>query len=431
MLKQLRVKFICIIMAIVAVTLAVIFGFIYHSTRQDLEDQSIRMLQSVMGDRSQRGLRDLSELPAPPEQEESSPPADLPERLDQADRPLREADEVLLPYFTLQEGEDGTLTASGTSYYDLTDQSFLTELKAAADAAGGEIGVLSDYDLRFCVHNDLVGHFIAFGDISSERATLNSLLRTFAIVGIVSLIVFLGISVLLARWAVRPVERAWEQQRQFVADASHELKTPLTVITTNAELLKSPDCSDGERVRFTDSILTMSRQMRGLVEGLLELARADNGTAKMAFSAMNLSGLVDDALLPFEPVFFEKGLLLESDVEEGISVNGSEAYLKQVVDILLDNAQKYASTGANVTVTLKQTDKSHCLLTVANEGEPISPADLKNIFKRFYRVDKARSMNHSYGLGLSIAQSIVEQHGGKIWAESDGGWNRFMVRFGT
>ncbi|MBQ8935696.1 MAG: sensor histidine kinase, partial [Oscillospiraceae bacterium] len=159
--------------------------------------------------------------------------------------------------------------------------------------------------------------------------------------------------------------------------------------------------------------------------------RVDNGTAKMAFRNLDLSALVSDALLPFEPVFFEKGLMLGSEIAEGISVSGSESHLKQIVDILLDNAQKYASEGAHVTVTLKRQDKSHCMLTVANEGEPIAPADLKKIFQRFYRVDKARSMNHSYGLGLSIAQSIAEQHGGKIWAESENGVNSFFVRLGT
>ena len=409
MLKRLRIKFICINMAIVTVILAVIFGLVIFSTRQNLAEQSIRMMQSVMA-----------------EPEEFSPP----DQFGELNRPVRVRDEVLLPYFTLQE-KDGVLSASGNTYYDLTDEDFLSDLKAAVESQGGETGVLSDYNLRFYRHSDPMGKFIVFADTSSEQATVNSLIRTSALVGIISFLVFLGISFALARWAVRPVERAWEQQRQFVADASHELKTPLTVITTNAELLKSPDCSDTERDRYAGSILTMSGQMRGLVEGLLELARVDNGTAKMHFSDLDFSALVSDTLLPFEPLFFEKGLTLESDIAEGISTSGSESHLKQVIDILLDNAQKYASDGATVTVTLKRVDKSHCLLTVANEGESISPADLKKIFQRFYRVDKARSMNHSYGLGLSIAQSIAEQHGGKIWAESENGVNSFFVRLGT
>ena len=231
MLKRLRIKFICINMAIVTVILAVIFGLVIFSTRQNLAEQSIRMMQSVMA-----------------EPEEFSPP----DQFGELNRPVRVRDEVLLPYFTLQE-KDGVLSASGNTYYDLTDEDFLSDLKAAVESQGGETGVLSDYNLRFYRHSGPMGKFIVFADTSSEQATVNSLIRTSALVGIISFLVFLGISFALARWAVRPVERAWEQQRQFVADASHELKTPLTVITTNAELLKSPDCSCRQHSHYVRS----------------------------------------------------------------------------------------------------------------------------------------------------------------------------------
>ena len=246
-------------------------------------------------------------------------------------------------------------------------------------------------------------------------------------IGVLGFAVFLGLSFLLARWAVKPVETAWNQQRQFVADASHELKTPLTVILTNAELLQEPEYDEQARSRFVDSIMTMSHQMRGLVESLLELARVDNGGQNLVFSRLNFSELVSDALLPFEPVYFEKGLTLDNGVEEKLFVKGSQQHLKQVADILLDNASKYASADSTVRVILRR-QGSHCLLSVASAGDAISREDLKNIFKRFYRMDKARSMNHSYGLGLSIADSIVSKHGGKIWAESADGVNTFFVQ---
>ena len=136
---------------------------------------------------------------------------------------------------------------------------------------------------------------------------------------------------------------------------------------------------------------------------------------------------MSDALLPFEPVYFEKGLTLESNVEENLFVKGSQQHLKQVADILLDNASKYASADSTVRVILRR-QGSHCLRSVASAGDAIAKENLKNIFKRFYRMDKARSMNHSYGLGLSIADSIVSKHGGKIWAESADGVNTFFVQ---
>lgn len=131
----------------------------------------------------------------------------------------------------------------------------------------------------------------------------------------------------------------------------------------------------------------------------------DNGGQNMVFSRLNFSELVSDALLPFEPVYFEKGLTLESNVEENLFVKGSQQHLKQVADILLDNASKYASADSTVRVILRR-QGSHCLLSVASAGDTISKEDLKNIFKRFYRMDKARSMNHSYGLGRPLRTAL-------------------------
>ena len=182
---------------------------------------------------------------------------------------------------------------------------------------------------------------------------------------------------------------------------------------------------------MADNILTMSRQMRGLVEDLLELARVDDGIARTVWTRVDLSRLVSDAVLTFEPVCFEAGLTLETDIQPDITVRGSESHLRQVAEILLDNARKYADPGGTVTVTLTRQGRRHCLLSVADPGEAISPEDLKNIFKRFYRADKARAMDHSYGLGLSIADSIVTDHHGKIWAESAGGINTFFVSLPT
>ena len=429
MIKQLRRKFVVINMVIVTAVLLVMFAFLYQSTRRDLEQQSITMMQSVFPEgRMERENERFAPL-SPPDRDDLD---DLPEQddlFDDEDDFIRHRgqNDVLLPFFTLQE-ENGTLTASGNAAYDLTDSDFLTALASAVEADGGETGVLNEYGLRYCVRTSPGGDFTVFTDISSEQATLRSLLNTCALVGAISFLVFLAISIALARWAVAPVEQAWQQQRQFVADASHELKTPLTVITTNAELLKSPDVQPEERGRFVDSILTMSSQMRGLVEGLLELARVDNGTAKMTFEVLDFSELVDDAVMVFEPVFFERGLTLESDIAPDIHLRGSRQHLKQVIDILLDNAQKYASPGGETKVTLRRQERNRVLLTVSDQGEAIPAKDLEKLFQRFYRADQARSMNHSYGLGLSIARSIVQEHGGKIWAESKDGWNTFSVR---
>ena len=200
----------------------------------------------------------------------------------------------------------------------------------------------------------------------------------------------------------------------------------MTVILTNAELLREPGSDESCRTQSSECILSMANQMRGLVESLLELARVDNGTVKATVSQLDLSGLVSDTLLPFDPLYFEHGLEIRADLESNIKVNGSENHLRQMTEILLDNAMKYSRSPAAVEVELKR-HGLHCLLSVSNPGEAIPPEELKNIFKRFYRADKVRSMDHSYGLGLSIAESIVKEHRGRIWAESRDGVNTFSV----
>ena len=395
MIRKLRLKFICVNMLIVTVMLTGIFTMVYHFTRYGMETRSIAMLQAVASEPFQHNR-----------------PGDL-------------LDGVQLPFFILDLDAAGNIMETD-GYFDLSDLDYLQTLVSAADNAGGRDGVLSAYGLRFCRSITPRGERIAFADMSSERATLSNLIKTCILVGVACFVAFLLISWLLARWAVKPVETAWKQQRQFVADASHELKTPLTVIMTNAELLNSPDFDETRRSQFAAHILTMSRQMRQLIEEMLDLARTDSGQSTLIFSQVDLSRLISDAVLPFEPVFFEAGLTLAVDIQENITVRGSQQHLRQTVDILLDNARKYAAPSGEISVSLTRCG-GRCRLAVSNPGPEISKADLQNIFKRFYRADEAHTQRGSYGLGLSIARNIILRHRGRIWAESKNGRNTFFV----
>ncbi|MCM1325893.1 MAG: HAMP domain-containing histidine kinase [Bacteroidales bacterium] len=397
MIKKLRTKFILITMSIVTVMLCIILGLIYYFTKGSLEATNISMMQNLASDpRRFRILKETSE-------------------------------DIRLPFFTLELNPNGILTVVGDGYYDLSDETFLMDLFNQTLENPERIGIIKEYNLRFCKVFSPAAQTIIYSDISSELATLDSLIKTCIFIGFISFGTFLGLSFLLAHWMVKPIDTAWKQQRQFVADASHELKTPLTVIMTNAELIQNPEYDNESRTKFCSSILVMTEQMRRLVEQMLELARADNVQTQTLFSQINLSVLISEAILPFEPVFFEKNLVLESEITENILVNGDAAQLRQVVDILLDNARKYSRVNGTTKVTLKRRGKHHAVLSVANEGEPIAAEDLKNLFKRFYRADKARTRDGSFGLGLSIAETIITQHNGKIWAESNPGVNTFSV----
>ncbi len=397
MLKQLQRKFVLITMTLLTVMLVVILGLVISFTRENLERNSQQMLINVANEPMDLGF------------------------------PGSRRDEVNLPYFVIQLSSRGTIRVVSTSdAFDLSDEALLSALVEAVRSSGTQSGLLEDYSLRFWWDQTPAGERFAFVDVTSEQATVAGLVRTCVIIGATAFCVFFFLCSRMAQWAIRPVAQAWDQQKQFVADASHELKTPLTVIMTNAELLQNPESDQEVRQQSASSILTMSRQMRGLVEGLLDLARVDNGAIRTTFTTVDLSTLVSDGLLPFEPLFFERELTLESRIAPDISLKGSPDRLEQVLKILLDNALKYSDPGV-VTVTLSRSG-NHCLLSVVSPGAPLSPEDQKNIFQRFYRVDKARSRNGSYGLGLSIAAGIVAEHGGRIWAESQSGTNRFRVQ---
>lgn len=390
MLKKLRLRFVLINMSIIVAMLLVIFGLVFGFTVADLQSQSKAMLQNL----SKGGP--------------------------QFPRPGRD---VRLPYFTVEINVWGDISVTGHTQYDITDKDFIQELIQIVYTSNNNTGRIDKYDLQYSTASGPTSNRIVFLDISSQRETLNSLVRMLLLIGAVSVAAFLVISILLARWAVKPIDQAWKQQTRFVSDASHELKTPLTVIMSNAELL-TQDAENQQR--YAQNILSSSQHMRNLVEGMLELARADNGQAQTAFTQIDLSKLAEDSAMLFEPVLFEKALQLESHIEPGIHVCGSQQHLYQAIAILLDNAGKYSTQGI-VNLRLVRQGRAQCLLTVDNPGNPIPKEELQKIFERFYRADQARSNTGSFGLGLSIAQQIVQQHKGQIWAESNSTGNRFCI----
>ena len=312
MLKKLRIRFVCVNMVIVLVMLSVIFGTVLTFTRQNLARESISMMRSVASDPMQLNWPGASSS--------------------------------RLPYFTVRLTYGGFRSA-GSSFYNIEDSELLKQLVNTALSGEGNTGYIPEYSLRYYRTASFGAEFIIFADVSSEAATMRGLWKNCLVIGSLSMAAFFVISLLLARWAVKPVDRAWTQQAQFVSDASHELKTPLTVILTNAELLQDDSRTREEYGHFAANILTMAGRMRLLVDGLLDLARADNGAARTAFTDVDLSALTEDAVLPFEPVFYEKGMTLISEIEPGVVCRGSADHLRRVCEILLDNAQKYSVPG--------------------------------------------------------------------------------------
>lgn len=395
MIKRLRAKFLVIIMALLTVLLLTVLVIICQATWFGMEQESSNTLRSATFE------------PWSPGGKENEVNANG-------------------PCFALGTDHFGSFYARGHAYYDLTDKALLQEILREAQATDKTEGILRERNLKFIKTEMWKMEEYVFTDISSQMQTMNNLLLVCGLIFLVALVLFFGISWWLSGRMVGPVETAWQQQRQFVADASHELKTPLTVILTNAELLQSGEHDATANARFANSIYIMAGQMRSLVENLLDLARVDNHQLQLQLEAVDFSDLVENCGLSFEPVYFEAGRELVSRVQPGLCVRGSDRHLRQVVDILLDNGCKYATQGTQVELML-QLSRGQCLLQVRSRGEMLTPRQCKDVFKRFYRADEARSRNGSYGLGLSIAQGIVREHRGKIWAQSKDGCNIFSV----
>lgn len=396
MIKKLKLKFIYINMSIVTIMLVLIMGMVIQFTKSTMSQAGVQMLRSL-----------------------SSNPLYLIKPNDRL--------KVNLPYFSVRLDAHGKLLEYNSSSYDLRNQDYLQDIIDQSFDIPGKTGILEEYQLRYMHVDTTADRFIVFIDMSHEISTIHTLTRNCIFIGFLGFFIFLGISIFLANWAVKPVEQAWSQQKQFIADASHELKTPLTVILTNAELLQSPEFDSHKKSYFAKCIEQTSAQMRNLVEGLLELSRMDNGMLKSEMELQNFSTLVRDSVYFFEPLFFENDLILDTNIEPELFVHTAQLQLKQVVDIILDNAMKYSKPNTQVNLKLSR-HGNNCELSVSNHGDTISPEDLQNIFRRFYRIDQSRNGSGSYGLGLSIAEEIVHFHHGEIWAESTDGVTTFHVR---
>ena len=397
MIRKLRWQFVGVCMALVLTVLAAVFAAAYHAVRQNIEDLSRQVLTQV--------IREDGSGSAPGVSVEIG------------------GDRLLLPYFTVNIW-GGTAYITGGTYANLEDTDALRDILSQCLEQNQTEGTVEDYHLRYLVEDNGLYRKLAFVDMSMEQATLARVIRSYLVIALAALLVLLGIAAAASRWVTRPVERAWRQQRQFLSDASHELKTPLTVILSNAELLEGAALPE-KPARWSGNIRCEAEQMRTLVEQMLTLARADNGVRPAAMEPVNFSDVATECVLSFEPVAFEAGKPLEDHVAEDVTVTGDRDRLRHLISILLDNAVKYGAPGGTITLTLERTERQ-ARLTVANPGDPIPPEHLPHLFERFYRADSSRGEQSGFGLGLSIADTIAREHKGSLRAESDAVYTRFI-----
>lgn len=277
---------------------------------------------------------------------------------------------------------------------------------------GRERGWVSDY--RYRILETGQGATVVFVNGSMNWAVTTRLLVTAFLVLLGSALLILLLTVLLSKRVVRPVAESYEKQKQFITDANHELKTPLTLILSNLDIVEA-ELGQNE---WLDDIRSEGERMGLMINQLVALSRMDESQAHMVRSAFDLSAAVEDTVLEFQPLAAERGKKLQTSIEPGIRYEGDEGLIRRLASILMDNAVKYCDEGGEIRVEVCQ--HRHPVLIVENTYAQVDQLELDRLFDRFYRADKARTFSGSFGVGLSIAQSIVRSHRGSIHAYRKG-----------
>ncbi len=311
-------------------------------------------------------------------------------------------------YFTVRfDKTDGTVQADIRQIASVTE----AEAKAYAQEAlrdGSERGWVGDY--RYNIYNtDKETAIVFVSGIDAKDNNRSFMLGTLSVFALCSIMIIILI-VFISKRAVKPVQEGYEKQKQFVTNANHELKTPLTLIRTNLDILESEVGENEWLSDIRDETLMMSE----LVNRMVLLARMDEEGTRLQMKEFHLTDAVADTASAFVPAMERSGKTLSLQLCEDIRYTGDEASIRQLVSILMDNALKYCDGGGTVRVCLSG-DK-HPTLTVENSYAAVGHIELDRLFDRFYRADKARTYGTGFGIGLSMAKAIAEKHHGTITA---------------
>lgn len=414
MFRKSRVKIIISLMAAIVVllfgTLAVILGTSYaqmNTDNQRMLEQYVREYR--VDDAEKNDMPNGKGNMATDEAKPPTPDDPPPEALHKFD---------VSTFYSVAIADDGTVlkteNESGTMYSDETLEAYANEIISGSSETG-KIKSLTYLKTQKDGYT-----LVAFIDNAIMQGGMATVFRNTLIFGGISVIAVFAASIFLAKRIVAPLEESFQKQKQFISDAGHELKTPVSVVSANAELLSR---EIGEN-QWLANIQYENERMGSLVKQLLDLAKTENVAPQT--EQLDFSRIVSGELLPFESVAFEQGLELLSDITDGISVDGDSGRLKQLVSILIDNAIRHSEKGKEVKVILKS-EHSYAKLSVINDGKEIPAEQQKQIFERFYRIDSARSDDGHFGLGLAIAKAIAESHKGKIGLSCYNGKIEFSV----
>lgn len=323
---------------------------------------------------------------------------------------------------------DGQIFLSDVNMFD---GETIKEIVIAVEKNNSPDGLLrvDEQKLAFRYTNVPLGNAIYLCDYTEEYDNAIGMLLITLGAGIVGIICIALISVLWSRRAIAPVEQAFEKQQDLVANASHELKTPITIINTDLAILNGAENFTEEQKKWLENIERQVNRMGKLVAEMLELARLEAKGKNEVKETVNISTVAEGVVLEAEALAFEKKVLFETDIKPDVKITASTANIEKLIYILVENALKYTPEGKTVSVKVGG-DRKRAVLRVRNTGIGIAEKDVEKLFDRFYRVDEAHSAGNSFGLGLAIAKSIVDLSGGKIGVDSkEDEYTEFVVMF--
>ncbi len=413
---QFNMLFVSFILLVIFVTLSVVT---WHSQYSDLQHTMHQVLLPV-------GMQQDADKPDRSSAGDTDQPPTLPDTPADADRRKE-------PRF---DGELQKLRLDGTNIVtalynvetdtvqivsggDDTDTDGVTEAVRQIAAAGSDFGRLKGAGLYYYREVRGTAVRVALADTGYLTARIVRNIGALAAAFLLAFGLFFAVSVALSRRAAKPMEDALEMERQFVADVSHDLKTPITVILANNAIMEqSPDATVAQQMQWLESSDEAAHNMRAMIDQMLSLAALEEGQPKVALTQVDLSAAAEKSVLQLESVAFERGVTLDSEIAKDVFVSATTEYAERICTSLLENALKYEPAGGSVTLRLERVKKK-ARLTVQNKGSRIDPQDLPHIFERFYRADKTRGATQGHGLGLPILKKITELCGATIAAASD------------
>ena len=321
---------------------------------------------------------------------------------------------IMTVFYTPTENTISVLSQT-TFFEDDTLKSLLEEVISQ----DSRFGTLSAYHTVYYCSGNGTPYKIALASTSYIGYSMLRLIVVLLAIWAGTMLCFFFVSVQLSKVAVRPMEEAMQREKQFVADASHDLKTPLSVIlANNSILMENPDATVGSLKRWTDSTQSAAKKMQKLIGEMLTLADVERPDAPLPKENVDVASVVTKATLELESVAYEKNVTLETTIPEQLFFFSNPDYLQRIAASLIENAIKYEPDGGTVSVTLRTRKRSVCL-EVRNQSTTISPEDLSHVFERFYRGDKSRQGKAGgHGLGLAITKQMVERLGGDITVQS-------------